>query len=138
MHRFIRLRRKLGWTIREVDQALSALRADNITARFLRRLSLVKQLRAALNLPLDSLLSFWSDIDTDDDDPLYHRLFLNRAVLNPADGAFTLDPSDPTRIIGDGQSDLTLTAHASSILAALRISAADLDLIRAELGLAAD
>ena len=138
MHRFIRLWRKLGWTIPELDQALSALKADKITAHFLQNLSLVKQLRAELNLPVDSLLSLWSNIETAGDNPLYNRLFLNRTVVNPVDGAFSLDPSNPSTIIGDGLSDLTLSAHTSALLAALRMSAADLDLTCVELDLAAD
>ncbi|MCM3870736.1 MAG: peptidoglycan-binding protein, partial [Pyrinomonadaceae bacterium] len=138
MHRFIRLWRKLGWTIEELDHAIFALQPGKINAHLLQNLSLVKQLEADLNLALDSMLSLWSNIETTGDNPLYYRLFLNRTVLNPPDGAFTQDPSDPSKVIGDGQSDLTLSAHVSALLAALRISASDLDLIRVELKLAAD
>lgn len=138
MHRFIRLWRKLGWTIEELDQALSALKAADVNAQFLQMLPEVKQLRTDLDLPLDVLLSLWSNIETSGDNSLYRRLFLNRTVLNPPDGAFTLDPTDLSTIIGDGQSVLTLTAHAPALLAAFGISAADLNLLRADLELAAD
>ncbi len=136
LHRLIRLWRTLGWTIQELDQAIFALQSDDITATLLQTLAEVKQLETDLKLPLDSLLSLWSTIQTTGDNPLYIRLFLSKAMLNLGDGAFTLDHSDPPQIVGDGQSDLTLAAHVPALLAALRLSAADLDLIRVDAMLA--
>jgi hypothetical protein len=91
MHRFIRLRRKLGWQVRELDKAMTALRAADIDDALLYKLAHLKRLQAGLNLPLNQLLSFWADIDTNGRDSLYIKLFQNKSVLHPVDPAFSLN-----------------------------------------------
>ncbi|MBK7236301.1 MAG: hypothetical protein IPI02_11980 [Sterolibacteriaceae bacterium] len=123
IHRFVRLWRKLGWTARELDQAITAFDPDSLTRGFtdlLIRLAHVVRLRTAFDLPVVELLSWWSDIDTAayidhlaDDEPaatsLYDRLFRNKAVINPLD--------DLTGNISD---------HVPALVAALGIGATDL------------
>jgi hypothetical protein len=89
-HRFIRLWQKLGWTIQELDKAIRALGGTDIDDALLLKLADVKRIQADLRLPLDQLLSFWADIDTEGRDSLYVRLFQNKAVLIPLDPAFRL------------------------------------------------
>ncbi|GHO82383.1 Tc toxin subunit A-related protein [Dictyobacter formicarum] len=130
LHRFVRLWKKLGWSIRDLDRTMSALGAGDIDATFIQKLALVTQLQDKLNVPLAQLLSFWSTIDTAGDDALYIKLFLNRAVLKPTDpvySAFVLN-SDGTELqnIGAKLSDFLLV-----ILGALRITAADWALLNA-------
>jgi len=93
MHRFIRVWKKLGWTIPEVDKAITALGSQDIDQPLLVSLAAVKQLQTRLNLPLLQLFSFWADLDTDGRDSLYLALFQNKAVLNPPDDAFALQYS---------------------------------------------
>jgi hypothetical protein len=186
MHRFIRLRHKLGWQVRDLDKTMTAFGAADIDDALLRKLAQLKQLQAELNLPLNQLLSFWADIDTDGRDSLYIKLFQNQAVLKPVDPDFSLKyaaplatnpkltfpgisydtqnaelqfvgsmtADDKAQLLGlsadaDYQlavdslyrmratkgTDLpggeSISAHTNTILAALRISAADLDAIRA-------
>lgn len=123
-HRFVRLWRKLGWTARELDQAITAFDPENQTdgfGGFLVRLAHVARLRAAFDLPVVELLSWWSDIDTAayidhmaDGEPkvasLYERLFRNKAVISPLDDDLS------------GQ----ISYHIPAIVAALGIGAADL------------
>ena len=83
--------------------------------------------------PLVQLLSLWADIDTWGDNSLYRKLFLNKAVL-------ALDPvfqpnSDGSVLTAAG---LNISDHIPALLAALRSTAADLALIRADSGLDAD
>jgi hypothetical protein len=100
--RFIRLWKKLGWTIEETDAALSALyRADlrlleagdmdtvvKLDAGFktlLPRLGIVLRAMKALGLTvkrdLRSLLTCWSEIGTHGDGALYRQMFLNPTIL---------------------------------------------------------
>jgi hypothetical protein len=89
-HRFIRLWKKLGWGIPDLDKAIHALGALDIDDAFLVKISHVKRLQADLNLPLNVLLSFWSDIDVEGRGSLYLGRFQNPAVLKPVDPDFTL------------------------------------------------
>ncbi|MEV5745367.1 neuraminidase-like domain-containing protein [Microbispora rosea] len=124
--RFIRLWRKLGWSARDLDRAADTLQATDITPVFLQQLGQIVQLRAALDLPPQKLLSFWNVIPTMGDDALYRTLFLNKAVRK-IDEDF-----EP---VGDqylpAAAGLKISEHVPTLLAALRISARDLDAIRA-------
>jgi hypothetical protein len=121
IHRFIRLWRKLGWTIHETDLMLAALGESDITAVAIAKLESVALLQAATKLPLNQLAVLWGNIDTYGDKSLYRKLFLNKAAQQ-IDDAFKADTS------GDYlQDNLELLAtHQSAILAAFRISEEDL------------
>src|SRR5438034_6424031 len=71
MHRFIRLWRRLGWSIADLDRTLAALQATTIDDPLLEKLALVTQLQKELELPLPALLSFRANIDPFGDDSLY-------------------------------------------------------------------
>lgn len=100
--RFIRLWKKLEWTIEQTDAAICALwradltlvRADDIDTvaeldagfiRLLPRLGILVRVMNALNLKpkrdLLSLLACWSDIGTHGESALYRQMFLNPAIL---------------------------------------------------------
>jgi len=143
LQRFIRLWRKLGWTIHDVDRMLTALgmsTAAEVNDDFLIRLGQAVRLQRDLNLPLAETLSFWNKIDTHGDDvetrrenSLYARLFQNRNVR-----ILVAPTADPFELNADG-SELNIVGSISSkepaILAALRISATDLAIIRNATGL---
>lgn len=128
--RFVRLWRKLGWTMHEVDLAITAVGAGNIDETFITKLADVRRVRAVLNLKVDTVLALWSLIDTEGEDSLYNRLFLNKRVSDPVDAAFQLN-TQGSQLATPG----VLNDHIPAILAALRVSTADLDLIRTETGL---
>lgn len=106
--RFIRLWKKLGWTIGQTDAAICALyRADLISLdasdindvtklntgflTLLPRLGIVIRVMKALNLTpkrdLLPLLACWSPLGTHGDSALYRQMFLNPALLKQ-DAAF--------------------------------------------------
>ncbi|MBI4488142.1 MAG: hypothetical protein HY694_03575 [Deltaproteobacteria bacterium] len=127
---FLRLWRKLGWTMRELDQAITALEPldmnddVNLTEAFLQQLSHIKRMHDALNVPLVRMLSWWGNIDTakyTSDPSLYEQLFLNKAVMNPVDNHFTLAE------LAANQPDISGKTFA--LLAALGISDSDLSLL---------
>jgi peptidoglycan hydrolase-like protein with peptidoglycan-binding domain len=140
LQRFIRLWRKLGWPIHDLDRALTALRvstAGQVNDDFLITLGQAVRLQGDLHLTLADTLSFWSNIDTHGDDletrrenSLYARLFLNRTVRQ----LISAPAGDPFLLNDEGSELQRTTGHISdftaAILAALRISAADLAVIR--------
>ena len=130
-HRFVRLGRKLGWTMRDLDQTITAFNPANLNDGFLTQLSHIQRLRKDFDLPLVNMLSWWSDIGTAsyidqlaDGQPevvsLYKQLFRNKTVIKPLDEAYTEDASQLTGKISD---------HLPTLVAALGISAADLSLL---------
>jgi hypothetical protein len=100
--RFIRLWKKLGWTIEQTDAAICALWREDLTpvrrddidtvaeldAGFLRllpRLGIIVRVINALNLKpkrdLLPLLACWSEIGAHGESALYRQMFLNPAIL---------------------------------------------------------
>jgi hypothetical protein len=146
MRRFMRLQRRLGWTIPELDKALTAFGATELDGKLLRQLSDVERLRAELGVPLLEMLSWWGLIDTAEDRSeqvesekarsLYEQVFLDLSVDNPASALFELDESrsqleqaskkyeitDHEATLDDG-SKIDVTA---AVAGALEISAEDL------------
>jgi len=131
--RFVRLWRKLGWTMHDLDRAVTAFSPAQLDDRFIIELSHVERLHRGFGLPVIVLLSWWGPIDTalytdhSTSAPqrvpsLYAQLFRNRAVTNPLDPDF---PEDATSL----DSAEKLSDHVASITAALGISAADFALL---------
>lgn len=91
---FVRLWRKLGWTIEETDRALTIFTANtpftaaNLHLQPLRTaliyLAHLKRLDEALKVGKNSrlkLLTLWADLATTGKKPLYAQLFLTRSAL---------------------------------------------------------
>ena len=130
IHRFLRLWRKTGWSIADLDRAIVALGAADITPDLLVQLSQVQKLQNTL-LPrtMQILFSLWSVIPFTGDDTLYADLFLSKATQDPA---FLPLPSG---VVLPSTTTETLDGHIPALLAALRVRASDLDAIRADAGL---
>jgi peptidoglycan hydrolase-like protein with peptidoglycan-binding domain len=132
--RFVRLWRKLGWTLFDLDRAITALGGD-LTTEFLVQVSHLSRLRKRFNLPVNRLLAFWAPLDTmrytNHDEigkpvvpSLYDELFRSPVSIGPLDTVFT---EDPAALTGN------LSGHADAVAAVLQVSAADLDaLVRSD------
>jgi len=137
MHRFLRLQQALGWEVSELDAAITAMKATDLTLEFLVQVARIQHLKSDLNRPLLELLSWWSTISTvvDETDPedrsLYDELFLNNAVLSPVDAVFQLNS---TRNDLQNAGKAPLGEHKPTILAALAITEADLALLLTAIG----
>jgi hypothetical protein len=138
LHRFIRLWCKLRWSIADVDRALAAGGASDITPDVLTRLAQIKQLQADLNVSnLQMLLSLWSPINARGQDSLYNKLFFNKSALNKNDPDYvTFQPGSDGSVLTAPA--LHIKDYIPPLLAALRVSAVDLDAIRADAHLDAD
>src|SRR5262249_54577274 len=133
IHHLIRLWRKLGWSILDVDRMLAALGGADTTPDILHALAEAKQLIGDLNLTVQVAASFWGNIDVVGDDALYRKLFLNKAVRE-IDDVFT-PAADGSVLTAEG---LFIRDHIPAILAAFHISERDLAFIRTDAALDAD
>ncbi len=123
IHRFLRLWKKSGLEMRELDKAISVLDPQGTLATpFLQSLAALRRLSITLRLETVEFLAFWSPIDTAGEEALYHRLFLNRKVTNPVSEAFTLLP-DGSELASTTEK---LADHAAAIMSALGLSDDDL------------
>jgi Tc toxin complex TcA C-terminal TcB-binding domain/Neuraminidase-like domain/Salmonella virulence plasmid 28.1kDa A protein len=123
-NRFIRLWKKLGCTIAELDNLLTAFGATDLTPEAIQNLSALWQIKQDLNLSCAQAAVLIGNIPTTGKDSLFAKLFLNKAILQ-IDDKFALNVS---------QTELDNTAeffqdHVPAILAAFRISQEDLDRI---------
>ncbi|AGP39917.1 hypothetical protein SCE1572_38745 [Sorangium cellulosum So0157-2] len=140
LHRFLRLRLRLGWSIRELDQVLAACApsgTDIVNGRALRVIAVIQALRAdrGISLPVAVLASWFGPLDAQRRDggetpSFYEQLFQNKAVTNPIDAALALPG-----VAGLSTADL-LADHTPAILAGLRISREELSLLTESSGLA--
>lgn len=139
-HRFIRLQRRLGWTVADLDRALFALGAGDIDDQTLRRLADAKRVAAELHLPIVEVFSLWSDIDPWGPGSLYEQLFRNRTVINleqsgglaleyvaSTDSVLYRDPSELPQPVHHGNAS---GPYAPTLLAAFRLTGPDLERIR--------
>lgn len=133
MQRFIRLWRKLGWKMVEVDKAITGLGMTNsspsqityeITPDFLDKLRYIPRLLATTGLPLIKLLAFWADIDTYGDRSLYRQLFLTHN-LQAIDPIFHADDNG-NYLTGEAK----ISEHLLVLMAALQLKETDIAAIR--------
>jgi hypothetical protein len=120
-NRFIRLWKKLGCTITELDELLTALKAVELTPQVIQDLSILWRVQEFSGLSLDRLAVLIGDIPATGKDSLFARLFLNKTILQ-IDTMFALN-------VGQTELENTaekLEAHIPAILAAFRISEEEL------------
>jgi len=129
--RFVRLWRKIGGEPEHLDGILVALCGSQLDDPAILKLSHVTRLSATFGRSVDELLAFWALIPTTGRDPLFQRLFLNPDLLNPVDPAFALGAGNELAIVASNPVDAKVSKHTPPILAALRISAADLAALQA-------
>ncbi|MGE3163992.1 MAG: neuraminidase-like domain-containing protein [Planctomycetota bacterium] len=145
---FVRLWRKLGWSIEETDRALTTFvpqstpfdgAAGNLTKQPLRTaliyLAHLKALDEKLRVGKQGrlkLLTLWSNIPTTGKKPLYAQLFLNRSVLKSSPvfdhplGQYLIDAT------------VKLKDHLLALQGALGLTADEIGRILADAGKALD
>ncbi len=91
--------------------------AEAISVDFLHQLVAIRKLLDLTGLPLDKLLTFWADISTAGDKPLYARLFLTHNLLG-IDKVFQSDANGNYLTQG-----AKISEHLPVVLAALKLKA---------------
>ena len=105
LHAFIRLWRKLGWSIQDFDTVVTSFGTSTFDQAFLNKLSYAKQFVDTTALTPKKAAALWGTIDYRADNNLYADLFLRRTQEIP--DAFV---PTPERILF---SELTTTAEAA-------------------------
>jgi peptidoglycan hydrolase-like protein with peptidoglycan-binding domain len=109
LHRFIRLQRRLGWSVHALDSAIELLQAgtpagvDQLNPTLLRQLVAVTVAMRRFRIPAPAAVAMLARVETrgapalpgepDPDPSLYAQLFANRTVRNPVDPIFALNPA---------------------------------------------
>lgn len=131
IHRFLRLWRRTGWKMWELDLLIRAANiGNNKIDRFtIIRLKELKEVQDRLGLAFEQALSLYNQINTEHRvhpdqpekqiDALYTVLFRNPAVTNPVNENFALPLPGGER----------LSDHKATLSAALAVSEQDLDLL---------
>lgn len=144
--RFVRLWKKLGWNIFDLDRALKALGLKDFPAaeaefdtefndKLLLPLSHLQRIQQQLNLPLVEVMTLFANIDTSiyidhskDGKPqmasLYQQVFLNRTVYDLVNPAFSI-----TELAQDDDTEPSIAPHKEFLSSALRLTLPDLELL---------
>jgi len=132
---FVRLWRKLGWPIAELDRALRAFGcAETILPAALDGLAELAELRGRWGSGTPELLSLWADLDTHGADSLYRRLFQSRTVGGPPDPDLALRFAGPLLT----NAERPLGEKRLALARALQLPAHSLDDLIAVAGLTSD
>lgn len=125
LHRFIRLWKKLAWSIHELDSIIVAFGETDITERLINNIAVLQKVTGTLSLSIQEASTLWGNIDTYGNTSLYNKLFLNKAVKE-------FDPvfqPDAVGLYFNDNNAKPLSEHIPAIQAAMKISADDLALI---------
>ena len=140
--RFLRLKRRTGWTTPELDLAIRQVRPSILDRKTLLLLAHLKWLKSTLRLSHAEACALWGAIDTTryidhgvDDEPTlpsqYEQLFLNRAVTNPVDRNFALnDTGDELR-----NPSLALATGTATVATAFEIGEPEVILLASQAGI---
>jgi hypothetical protein len=136
IHRFLRLWRKLGWKMWEIDLAIRSpgVGGGQLNAAFLVNLFHLARLRERLGsaATVEHLCALCGDLNHETwftkpykprGDALYQRSFLNKRLIQPLDPAFEVAQviGVPTEVMAN---------HVPAMLAGLGVSAVDLGLFK--------
>ena len=133
MHRFVRLQRRLGWSVSELDAAITAFQCTDLTIDSLRALAAVQQCMTRFGLETEEVLAWFARVDTrsagNGTKCLYERLYQNPSVIKRPSGE-----TDPFALRGDRKELNTIGTLADvsmrpTLSAALGLSEADLALL---------
>ncbi len=145
-HRFLRLWRKTGWQMWELDLLIrnakiggGAIDDDGDTIVNLKRF---KELQERLRIPFEIALAFFGDINTEqrvkpdtpdvEIDSLYRRLFQNLAISNPTDAHFAL-PLDTDIVLGENTATpFDGYSPVPTVLSALALGQTDFDTLKSK------
>jgi hypothetical protein len=129
IHRFVRLRRRLGWSVADLDRVLVALAASTIDRDALVAVSMVERLRRGTGLEIRELAGWLGEIDHD----RYFDVSGDEPVPLPSyyDEAFRIpDAIEPGSPFVDDPAAVSASITASRVRLAARLGITESDLER--------
>lgn len=123
VHRFLRLRKVLGWSIHDTDKGIQAF-GGTLNEAALQKLAGIRELERRFSRPAVELLAWFANIDRKNTwaPSLFERVFLDKRVQAVDEGVFS-------QVFATGSTTAALSTVAPGLLAALAISASDLSLL---------
>ncbi|CAM4076720.1 neuraminidase-like domain-containing protein [Zobellia nedashkovskayae] len=142
MHRFLRLWRKTGWKMWELDLLLrnSQIGKGTLDDKALINLWYFNKIQNKLKVPFEVILAFYDEINTEERvssihkdikvPTLYDQLFRNHTITNPIDVNFNALPLDSSILLGlNTSAPFDGYTPVPTILSALAVTKADIDLL---------
>lgn len=129
-HRFVRLWRKLGWGIQELDHLIFTTSTNEINELTINKLALINQIQKRTGIPLNRIATLWGEMDSVDRKSTYHKLFLTKSIkaINPLSDVFAVQPNGSVP-----EASALIKDHLPAIQAALGINEDDFKLIKSDL-----
>ncbi|KAI1355605.1 hypothetical protein F5Y01DRAFT_301744 [Xylaria sp. FL0043] len=124
---FLRLWRKVGWSLEDLDAAVVMLadkRTTGIDPIIVDGLAEIKRISMMTSLPVGDILPLWGDMSTTSAKSIYARLFLQPQVTRE-DPVFAADANGNYL----SSCDLKISDHRQTILSTLHLSDAELSTI---------
>ncbi|MFV8141854.1 neuraminidase-like domain-containing protein [Mycolicibacterium senegalense] len=134
LDKLIRLWRATGWTVDDLDLALTALQPDEYEdpdADVVAGIGRIAELSTALDLSVPHVVLLFSDLDPARPTSLYHKVFRNKAAKH-------IDPAFDPDWTGTVLRDATIGKQLPALQSGLRIGDADMAALRKALGLTKD
>lgn len=128
INQFVRLQKRVGWSIAETDRALSAFGAEGVSSAFLEHVATLKRIQHLTGLDLDRVLVFATDIGSS----LYMLLFSKKSIIR-TDPVFGISSSGVPSFTAP-QSSTKISLHYSSIGAGLGMSTVEVSKLAVFLG----
>ncbi len=120
MIRFLRIKNRIGWTIKDLDRALFALSANDFDTEVITKLLDARDLAKQLDKPIHELLGIWGPLDTFGKENEYDRLLRTRAVAWQTKDENKFKLQDNRRELAHTSDNLESVAAA--LLAAFRLT----------------
>ncbi|KAI0435137.1 hypothetical protein F5Y09DRAFT_327808 [Xylaria sp. FL1042] len=124
---FLRLWRKVGWSLEDLDAAVVMLadkRTTGVDPIIIDGLAEIKRISIMASLPVGDILPLWGDMSTTSAKSIYARLFLQRQVTRE-DPVFAADANGNYL----SSSNLKISDHRQTILSTLLLSDIELSTI---------
>ncbi len=132
LHRFIRLWQTLGWQFWELDMVVmsGSIGGGSISNNFILKLQKLIWLQRTFQLPLESVVVMADGFSTTPIPdslvmnrlPLYHKLFLNKALFEPLDEKFYPENIKQGTVVELPGITEMLAGHADVIMGALKLT----------------
>ena len=132
LHRFVRLKRALGWTAARLDRAIAASNnGGKLDRATLRSIAGAGRLAARLGLRVEQVLPFYGPFDAhayraEEDLPVYDELFLTPAVVPDVPGAVNPFELNADRTEIKTPASLRTPVVTAALIAALQVTDEDL------------
>lgn len=123
INRFLRLWRKTGWQMWELDKVLTNTTIGNaiLNDPFLIQLKNFDELSKSLNLKPEETLAYYGNLNSADAKSVYYKLFRNKVILDPLPDAFKIEQVTENPFPSPAPAGRTISSQLPSLAAVLKL-----------------